>query len=850
MKSIFLFAFALLFCLALPAQTPRCDYDALMRDGEAFFKKREYKKALNKYNAAKTCDIARAAEVDVELNKVFQAIEKEKTDAIEARDLAEKRARENYANDLAYKSQIALERGDRTSAFRLAEFAFRYVDTVNNNVTRALLEALYFNDGTDTTCYLPWEQKLEGNTSIRLKVSAFSPDGEKLAAALMDSSIVIWDVGSRKVICNLKGKNPQINSLAFSADSKLLASGSDLASETKIWDLESRRVTKVIKPYGITKVAFSPDGKRLATTSSNYSITRVWDVESGANTLTLKDYGVVFSPDGRTLAIGLMDKSIKIWDMTSGGIIHKFEGHESFIYDISFSPDGKILATGSDDKKVIIWDLVTGKPVATLEGHISRVSRVIFSHDGKKLATRSVDGVIKIWDRKTWRVIHSSECFNHYGNIVFSPDNKALIGCRTDRKIIVWDFSNRKTAIELKTIKYSIGSNISFAPDSKILAVGSGSSVKIWDLTGDNLVQDFDITSDSVIHRVRSVSFSPNGKTLAIAFGNTVMIWDLSNGIPILTLNGHTNNIESITFSIDAKTLATGSVDKTVRIWDLQNGKVIHELKWNRGSITSLAFSPNSKKLATTSGDNKINLWDLENGEIIYTRDVSPVHYFEDYACSVAFSPDGKKLAIGSHNGMARIWDVKSGRVVYTLEGHSYAIWSVSLSPDNKKLATASGDNTVIIWDLALKEEIIKLKHFTDFVEGVAFSPDGKLLAANSRDGTVKIWKMDESAVILSAHKYGLAELTLSQLKEYKLENLLDEYPDNESKLIATHETWQIAAFADLYADKILKTGFPKKEDFERALRLYDYCIKSGEAPEYFAQRVAELKKVWKEKTE
>ena len=94
-----------------------------------------------------------------------------------------------------------------------------------------------------------------------------------------------------------------------------------------------------------------------------------------------------------------------------------------------------------------------------------------------------------------------------------------------------------------------------------------------------------------------------------------------------------------------------------------------------------------------------------------------------------------------------------------------------------------------------------------------------------------------------------LAHLTLPQLTAYNLENLLDQLPDNEANLIATGETWQIAAFADLYADKVAKS-LPRRVDYERAQRLYAACLESGVEEKYFKEKVEELERVWKERGE
>jgi len=258
---------------------------------------------------------------------------------------------------------------------------------------------------------------------------------------------------------------------------------------------------------------------------------------------------------------------------------------------------------------------------------------------------------------------------------------------------------------------------------------------------------------------VNSVSFSPDGRTLASgsSYDGTVKLWDMVSSQERATLKGHTISVLSVTFSPDGRTLASGSNDRTVKLWDVASGVEKATLK-HAYPVRSVSFSPDGRTLASGSDDRTVKLWDVASGQ---EKAILKVLTF---VRSVSFSPDGRTLASGNENKTVKLWDVASGQEKVTLKGHADSVWSVSFSPDGRTLASSSDDRTVKLWDVASGQEKVTLKGHAYRVWSVSFSPDGRTLASSSSDSTVKLWDVASGAekATLRGHANSVSSVSFS----------------------------------------------------------------------------------------
>jgi WD40 repeat protein len=254
---------------------------------------------------------------------------------------------------------------------------------------------------------------------------------------------------------------------------------------------------------------------------------------------------------------------------------------------------------------------------------------------------------------------------------------------------------------------------------------------------------------------IYTVRFSPDGRSLVTASDDhTLIVWDAATGNALRTLQGHSQTVFGMAFSLDGTQVASasgerGSDDKParpgeVKLWEVATGKELASFQGHASMVYRVAFRCDGQQLASAGEDRLIKVWDLNTRKEALTLQghTAPVY-------DVAFSPDGKYLISASGNwfsskvaGDVKLWDAATGKEVRTFKGHQGPVYSVVFHKDGKQLATASGDHTVKLWDVATGKELATLAGHSNYVYGVAFSPDGRCLASASSDHTVRIWDL------------------------------------------------------------------------------------------------------------
>jgi WD40 repeat protein len=348
---------------------------------------------------------------------------------------------------------------------------------------------------------------------------------------------------------HLKGHEGKIEALAFTADGrKLLSIGHD--NTARCWDVGDQEESRVLhqqRPGQIDGLSYSPDGRYLVEASMHDGI-RVHDLTSTSpprSLTTRASRRAVFSPDGRTIAGG-PDQRVTLWDARTGDLLGTLtEPHPAEIGAMVFSPDGRWLAVGigglftysvDAPQKVMVFDVAQRKEHRTLATP-TQVTAVAFSTDGQLLAAAGHNGSVWLWDTTSWDEIGhwQGPAGTHYGSALFLRDGPpGAAGRRADLlatgstsgRIDLWDVGTRALARQM-TGHSSFVCFMALSPDGRTLATAScDASIKLWDSgTGRELR-----TLDREEGWMYALAFSPDGNTLASGgVCNVLRLWEASS---------------------------------------------------------------------------------------------------------------------------------------------------------------------------------------------------------------------------------------------------------------------------------------------------------------------------------
>ena len=520
----------------------------------------------------------------------------------------------------------------------------------------------------------------------------FSFSGLNIVAGCNNNDLIVLNSITGDTVKILKGHNKLVNKAFYTLDDSKIISG-DYNGNVFIWDTKKYEVIKKFKVEGFLS-AIILDGSRTFFNCSEYIL--VFDVEKMVTLKSLSNHiqsvsSVAISPDGKIVATGSWDKTVKLWNLESGNLVATLCGHTDGILSLSFSPDGERIASAGFDKTVKVWSVKTGLLLNNLLGHTDFIWKVNFSPDGSLVVSSDWSNTVKLWNTNTGEL--------------------------------------------LKSI-YNSGSSFAFTKDGRKIVVGGLDFLKIFDFNG-NLLKDLSNLSFGNL----SVTISIAGDRLALGcIDKSIRIIDLNTYSLLKTISTNDLNIISVQFSKDDGVIIGGG-GKSIVFFDSYSGNLLQKLDMDYSAI-SFALNANGKSIVVTR-DKYIRYYNVE--KLLTGKKISGYIFCNGLPLSgVNISVTGSNnidtysnekgfFSVNlAYEGKYRITPVKKG---YSFDPKYYEI--EKLISDEKKDFLASIDKILIegkvyfynnpLSDVIInlsQDGVIKVTNKTDYLGKFSFSVD------------------------------------------------------------------------------------------------------------------------------
>lgn len=715
----------------------------------------------------------------------------EKDEALRKKDEAEKIA---VSRELATKASQRVQ-DDPRLAISLAAEAFRISPTVEAEETLRMSLA----ESNQLAVLL-------GHTQT-VNQALFSRDGRYLLTDSEDATARLWDAVSGAPLATLRGHKAAVHAIAVN-DAGTLAATEAADSSVRVWEIPGGRPLLTIPEASgpVATLAFTPDGGRLATETTlpatagkRPGAVLVWDVTTRPGSdkaeelktsaarlqLTGPADGISsldFSRDGRFLAAGSRDRTVRIWNLETGRESVAAMSHPAEVTAVHFSPDGQrlmVLSNASPSECDIeesngrqpsrtgrtgtahLWNPANGQQVTTLTGHTDLINSAVFSADGNRIVTASSDKTARVWDANSFRTL--AILTGHSDSVCrasFSVDGKWIVTASRDGTARIW---STETGAELVTLRGHTGivKDARISPDGRRVATaGRDSTVRLWNATASGQLSQLNARDGTF----RRAAWSPDGASSIIVTGppsrpepppplrpiqtSQLQLWDVATGARVGVIGTIAPTIDSVAFSPNGQLLATTNLGDTVSVWNIRGGSV--ELKGHKAKVYQVTFSGDGRYVASASADNTAAVWEPVTG--VRLRSLSG---HSDEINTVQFSPNADYLVTASDDRTARIWSTQSWSTAAVIRHHSREVTNATFSADGRRVLTVGNDGWVAVSDLTGRL-LVSIRTPAGTLDSATFSPDpgSDLIATTGSDRMGRIWKSGsgQEVATLSGH--------------------------------------------------------------------------------------------------
>jgi WD40 repeat protein len=442
-------------------------------------------------------------------------------------------------------------------------------------------------------------------------------------------------------------------------------------------------------------------------------------------------------------------------------------GHYAPLTAVCYSIDGRFIATGSEDKTVKLWRRTDGKEIRTFQGNISAISAIEINRQVTDILSVSDNGTLTIWDINTGKMVNQIRLAeDRFTCASFHPDGTKVITGSRKSFISLWDILTGTKISDIKAVpaelnydkgyEYPETGSIAYSIDGKYILAGVADYTAIlWDASTGKEIRKFKKENAWCTSCINPAVITPDNRYIILSGSDSIKVFETETGKVVKVLYGQGGTAENLCLSADNRYLAAIEYG-VAELWDMKSWKqVLKKGSYSDRKVMAVALSPDGQELIAGNEKRTADVIGTAKGDLILTLKgylnqvderilTDSYMYWAALVNEAKLSPDGKYIAVGRTGNNAKIIDFKTGKVFKTLKGHKSMVISLSFSSDGKYLATGGLDGKVIIWEIESGTPV-RTFSFADEKEAIYsldFSHNGKMLAAAIWGGLVIIWNL------------------------------------------------------------------------------------------------------------
>jgi WD40 repeat protein len=544
--------------------------------------------------------------------------------------------------------------------------------------------------------------------------------GAQLLTAGADKTVKLWDVAKSAVIKSFGPLADPIKAIAFSKDYTQIAAAA--GKLVKVWNIaDGKEIATLTHPLDVLSVAFNQDKTRIATGAADKQA-RLWEVATGrelqffaqadpVEAVSMTAAGVVVSAGGKQI------------QLDTPAIVRAIVADAGPVHGLALFAANTHVFTAGADKTVKMWNLTSGASERTFTGATAPLKAVAVSKNNLLLAAAGTDQTVRVYQLADAKDLGVVKVGGEVRTLGFTPASLALVAGIGDKTMLAWSTPFTPGQPNPPEFLQPVQSYAAAEPiqqlaiandNATVYTAGLDKAINVWKLASATPTRNFPHPNV-----VDTVAFQPNGPLVASGGGDgKVRLFDLVKNAQAKEIAAHLdknvgNPIYSVSFSADGKQLLTSSYDHSLKLWDVTSGNLVREFKAHKEKdfekghtepVYSAALSPDGKLLASGSGsiERVIKIWNVADGSVvrdlpnpeIKTVPMQPVASHPGDITRLHFTKDGKLISLGDapkNRGFLAVWDPQSGKMLFGETLAMGTFFNMAVAPDERTVAIAAG---------------------------------------------------------------------------------------------------------------------------------------------------------------